>query len=584
MATAFLAQGYGFLRQFSTLREAFPLDPTMAGVGDWEAMWNDVAQQTRRLFEKPLEKAAGAAMLEGAKEGWNQVSGLPLQEAPSDRIRGTVDFDAVFNLEHPRAVHYLRDVGAEKVTGVNELTKANIRQILVESAEQGRSYSDTSERIIDRFAQFAVGKPQQHIDSRAHLVAVTETANAYCEGELQVIDRLEEQGQRYEMHWVTMGDDRVSDGCQTNEDAGWIDAQMELFPSGDRRPPRFPGCRCDLEFRRVELPEQKAAPKPKELPGPEFSAKQAKADYLSGEDYLHKGLREHRGITEGSMAKDQTSEKLAKVLGKDRDFQATVKACRKQDPYLLRGRYGTDETRNLVDNLVNRWAITSADEDNLAIALQRAAQDEFGLGAVSMEHISKSAMAEAATRYQTMGNGLRSFLRAQYDLTQAELAANGIRSIQLYRGFAWTHADDATKFLGQAIPPNPVTVTRMTVRLQPISSFSVSPTTAAQFAAPGEKWVAGPWNERTGYQLFTSVRVPAERILATPRTGFGCLSESEFVVLGGKDLAVTGVFQDAYLATKLGVHRTLPTVLWQEEGAGMSVIDKIGELIKAAKP
>lgn len=254
MAVAFLLQARSFVRLLSGLREEFPLRVEEARLEKqarstaWEPLFDEAAVVTRLVMEKPIQKAAAKSLALGAQE-------------VRDRIRGKLGYTPTFKLQHPRAVSFLERVGAERVTQVNQETKSIIRGILVESAEQARTYSETAERIIDRFGQFAIGKPQLHIDSRAHLVAVTETANAYCEGELQIIDQLEEQGLTYEMQWVTMGDDRVSDGCQANESAGWI-ASDGLFPSGDRRPPRFPGCRCDLEFRRVVpgKPEKPKAP------------------------------------------------------------------------------------------------------------------------------------------------------------------------------------------------------------------------------------------------------------------------------------------------------------------------------------
>lgn len=103
--------------------------------------------------------------------------------------------------------------------------------------------------ISSRFEEFAVGKPQQHIDSRAHLVAVTETAEAYEEGNRIAAKQIQQQGITMEKFWLTVKDNRVSDGCDENMDAGWIGID-EAFPSGHQRPPRFPGCRCDTLYRR----------------------------------------------------------------------------------------------------------------------------------------------------------------------------------------------------------------------------------------------------------------------------------------------------------------------------------------------
>lgn len=57
-------------------------------------------------------------------------------------------------------------------------------------------------------------------------------------------------GLAMEKSWLTVGDNRVSDGCAENEGAGWIPLD-EPFPSGDQAPLRFPGCRCTALYRRV---------------------------------------------------------------------------------------------------------------------------------------------------------------------------------------------------------------------------------------------------------------------------------------------------------------------------------------------
>ena len=95
---------------------------------------------------------------------------------------------------------------------------------------------------------FSERKPQLHIRNRAELIAVTETGNAYEKAAMLQAEALQQAGLPMEKSWNTVGDDRVSDGCQENEDAGWIPID-EPFPSGDMQPLRFPGCRCNLQTR-----------------------------------------------------------------------------------------------------------------------------------------------------------------------------------------------------------------------------------------------------------------------------------------------------------------------------------------------
>jgi Phage Mu protein F like protein. len=232
LAKAFHEQGKLFLGRLG--KAVKPDDPAELASLAWEAAWLEVAEKTAPAMAKAVDAAARKALLAGAAR---QIAELGLALS--------------FDLKNPRAVAFLQDYGATRITKVNDTTKEIIRGILVQGVEEGQSYNKIAQAISERFHEFAVGKPQEHIDSRAHLVAVTETANAYEEGNMIVAREIRDAGIELEKHWLTVGDERVSDGCQENEEAGWIPLD-EPFPSGDDRPPRFPGCRCDLQIRRKE--------------------------------------------------------------------------------------------------------------------------------------------------------------------------------------------------------------------------------------------------------------------------------------------------------------------------------------------
>jgi hypothetical protein len=123
-----------------------------------------------------------------------------------------------------------------------------LNTILTQAADEGWSYQRTAEAIIDRYKEFAIGKPQEHIDSRAHLIAVTEVGNAYVEGNMIVARDLQDAGVEMEKAWSTVGDSKVTEECKANEAQGFIPIDQP-FLSGDMRPLRFPGCRCDLLTR-----------------------------------------------------------------------------------------------------------------------------------------------------------------------------------------------------------------------------------------------------------------------------------------------------------------------------------------------
>jgi hypothetical protein len=179
-----------------------------------------------------------------------------IQSGTSEAMRAGMSASAewgasvALGLKNPRAVQWLEEHAAEMVTKINQTTRDEIARLVTRGVEEGWSYNRTAREISGRFEEFAVGKPQLHIESRAHLVAVTESANAYEQGNRQGIDQLVAAGLEMEHSWNTMQDDLVTEECQENQDADWIPLD-ESFPSGDDEPPRFPGCRCYAAYRRV---------------------------------------------------------------------------------------------------------------------------------------------------------------------------------------------------------------------------------------------------------------------------------------------------------------------------------------------
>lgn len=167
-----------------------------------------------------------------------------LQEAPKV-LNVKADKTGWVSLPNLRARAYAKKHAAEAVTQINDVTRKEIARIVSDGVKSGVSYNDIAKAIKSKFEEFAVPSPQKHIPNRAVLVAVTELANAYCEGNAQVGDYLQSNGVKMMKAWQTLEDDRVSDGCKENEHAGWIPIDKE-FPSGHMHPPRFPGCRCDF--------------------------------------------------------------------------------------------------------------------------------------------------------------------------------------------------------------------------------------------------------------------------------------------------------------------------------------------------
>lgn len=179
-----------------------------------------------------------------SSESASAPDGTSLQEAP--RVRNVkADKSGWVSLPNLRAQEYAKKHAAEAVTQINDTTRKEIARIVSDGVKSGSSYNDIAKAIKEKFEEFAVPMPQKHVSNRAVLVAVTELANAYCEGNAQVGNYLQDNGVKMMKAWQTLEDDRVSDGCKENERVGWIPINKE-FPSGHMHPPRFPGCRCDF--------------------------------------------------------------------------------------------------------------------------------------------------------------------------------------------------------------------------------------------------------------------------------------------------------------------------------------------------
>lgn len=208
------------------LREAWTVD-------DWLRLFDLVSGETVDLFFTPIQAGVAEALLAGASE-----------------VIGMVGVDYAFGLANPRAVAYLEAHGYGLISQIDSVTRGNIATIVNNGTAEGWSYNRVAREITSLYSEMAIGKPQRHIDSRAHLIAVTEAGNGYEEGNLAVVRDLEDGGLRMEKKWLTVGDDRVSDGCQANQAEGWIPV-AQAFQSGHARPLRFPGCRCTTEYRRA---------------------------------------------------------------------------------------------------------------------------------------------------------------------------------------------------------------------------------------------------------------------------------------------------------------------------------------------
>ena len=161
-----------------------------------------------------------------------------------------------FELINDEAVDYLRSIEELQLSDfkgtINRNTKDRIRRILIEAAETGKSYTETSKLIQEQ------GKAGVFSRARGELIATNQIGHAYGEGNQDMVNKfVEETGSFVQKLWQTVEDDRVTPECAENEDAGWI-GNTEAFPSGDEQAPRSdnPRCRCTTRYRTVDAQGQ----------------------------------------------------------------------------------------------------------------------------------------------------------------------------------------------------------------------------------------------------------------------------------------------------------------------------------------
>ena len=266
-------------------------------------------------------------------------------------------------------------------------------------------------------------------------------------------------------------------------------------------------------------------------------------------------------------AKASVQDSIAAKLEGDKDFISLIQVLDPAGDYkeeFITGEMKSADTveKQVAALAIKSWAMTSGDHDPTAIQFQLAAEQEFGLeadpfiaNAWAAFTSSEESTPEAFTDQQM--RGARKFLRAQYELTQEMFKEEGITHVYAYRGMnfdnpgasppalfemheqAWdsftteeqewmaaARAQGGPERLGR--PPRKQDVAAqgvVSVQQNPLSSWAHNFNVANHFA------------DKAGYyHAVVGAKIDVRRILSTPFTGFGCLSESEMVVLGGEDM------------------------------------------------
>lgn len=222
-----------------------------------KALIKALGKYRSRFSESISDDEVGKALLAAAplKVALEKVvvtqTGIIMQDAAVQTVKdlGLNKVLPSINVQTTSAIEYLEAHAAELVSGIDDTTRATVKRIIVDGAKSGKNYGQVSEELKAQFDIFKVGKPQQHIRSRAEFIATNESRVAYETASYSTVNSIEDEGIEMQKRWVTVGDNRVSEGCADNESEGWIGVKEE-FGSGHLYPPRFPSCRCDVEYQR----------------------------------------------------------------------------------------------------------------------------------------------------------------------------------------------------------------------------------------------------------------------------------------------------------------------------------------------
>jgi hypothetical protein len=183
----------------------------------------------------------------------------------------------------------------------------------------------------------------------------------------------------------------------------------------------------------------------------------------------------------------------------------------------------------LISPAIELWKQSSNNAHIGALAVQRAAADEFGIPSVKEWAGETNDLKTKTDKYYAENQtALRKFVRAQYDLTQRELKKAGITSVTLHRALSfslksdipdWAKTDHTVDSYGSTIKSAGSTAELKSSDWRPLSSWSHASSEASKFYGDG------------GSSIQVVASVPANLVVSTPRTGNGCLREREWVVM-----------------------------------------------------
>jgi hypothetical protein len=176
-----------------------------------------------------------------------EVLGTKAFDANVGHVAAELTIGGAFEGTFPAAADYLRQYGAARVAGIDDITRARLRRLLVDAAEKNWTYAKTAREITTMFDGFGRRAAQGYLRTRAELVAMTEIGDAYEHGGRMLAKELTAQGFNLDKKWITSASD-VCPQCTDAAAQGWV-GESDGFTNGFSGPLAHPGCRCALARR-----------------------------------------------------------------------------------------------------------------------------------------------------------------------------------------------------------------------------------------------------------------------------------------------------------------------------------------------
>jgi len=215
----------------------------------------------------------------------------------------------------------------------------------------------------------------------------------------------------------------------------------------------------------------------------------------------------------------------------------------------LANRTGIDY--DICNEFIRQWAVTSNDNDYRSLSIQERAAEVFGVelsdwqverlndvlawreteierlndsgkpligGVIRITETRRGEMRQGVP-YSSHDEAIDSLLTAMRNMTQEELKAAGIERVVIYRGVKFDSDPQEMELISGTQGQN------VGYTGNAIESWTTQEGTGERFAGShGGGYVGAVYR----------MEIPVERVVGTARTGFGCLDEWEWVIIGGE--------------------------------------------------